>query len=158
MNIFATSIHARKSARALDNKRLVKMCLESAQLLSTAMVVRNAPRAPYKATHRNHPCSIWCRTNAANYLWLISHFTSLCDEYHYRYGKIHKCKQYLNDFYSGYMYMPHSLDMTPFPNCTIFKEEKNTFKAYKKYLLWKWENDKIKPRWTNRRKPRWKVK
>jgi len=146
MNIFATNKGAWKSAQALDNKRVIKMCLESAQLLSTAMHVMGAPGAPYQATHINHPCSVWTRASAANYLWLINHFTALCKEYTYRYGKVHKCEQYLDVFYSGYNYMPDSLDITPFANCTKFKEEKNTFKAYKLALTDKWKNDKIKPR------------
>ena len=155
MNIFVTYLDAHKSARVLDNKRVIKMCLESAQLLSTAMHVMGATNAPYRPTYVNHPCAIWTRTNAANYLWLLNHFRALCDEYNFRYGKTHKCKQYLEIFYAGYAFMPESNEITMFPNCTKFKKELNIFKAYRLCLKDKWENDKRKPQWTNRQRPGW---
>ncbi len=45
----------------------------------------------YRATHANHPCSIWCRETVENYLWLHTLTAALCDEYWHRYGK-HKDK------------------------------------------------------------------
>jgi hypothetical protein len=41
MNIFVTSDCPKLSAQALDNKRVVKMVLETAQLLSTAIFINN---------------------------------------------------------------------------------------------------------------------
>jgi len=45
----------------------------------------------YRATHANHPCSIWCRETVENYMWLHALTVALCDEYYHRYGQ-HKPK------------------------------------------------------------------
>ena len=47
----------------------------------------------YKATHVNHPSCIWVRKSIHNYVWLWSLLYELCDEYTYRYGKVHKCQE-----------------------------------------------------------------
>jgi hypothetical protein len=80
MNIFAVSDCPIECAKALDNKRLVKMVLETAQLLCGAVVVCGG-QAPYKLTHRNHPAAVWTRKSQGNYVWLIEHFKALGAEY-----------------------------------------------------------------------------
>jgi len=112
MNIFFVDKDPQKAAISLVDKHVVKMILESAQLLSTAHRVldgeveigqsktgRKATRwvLPdgredifYKATHVNHPSAKWCRESVENYLWLADHLFALLDEYTYRYGKTHK--------------------------------------------------------------------
>lgn len=114
MNIFALDSDPITSAQMMVDKHIVKMVLETAQLLSTAHRLldgteyidksktgRNVKRwrLPddreqhlYSATHINHPSSVWCRTTNNNYNWLYSHFLGLLSEYSYRYGKIHKCQ------------------------------------------------------------------
>ena len=72
------------------DKHVVKMPLETAQMLCTAFEV-GIP--PYKRTHYNHPCSVWCRESKNNYLWLIQHGLALCDEFNFRYNKIHKSRE-----------------------------------------------------------------
>jgi len=47
--------------------------------------------------------------------------------------------------------------LTTFPNCTTFKDIKETTKAYRLYLNEKWKNDKRIPKWTNSRAPEWFV-
>lgn len=145
MNIFASSSNPEESAAYLDDKRVIKMVLESAQLLSTA-INECGGRGPYKTTHKNHPCSVWCRTTSANYNWLLEHFKALCSEYSKRYNKIHKCEVLLAEFKRGINLIP-SGKLTTFPNCTIFKEISNPEEAYKKYLDYKWQNDKRIPKW-----------
>lgn len=60
-DIFVTDHCPRISAQALDNKRVVKMILETAQLLSTAIFINTnmAYDNIYKPTHLKHPCTIW---------------------------------------------------------------------------------------------------
>lgn len=91
MNIFYLDKDARVSARAMTNKHIVKMILESAQLLSTAHHVLDGVKALsmniYKATHRNHPSAIWVRESAYNYKWLYEHLAELLNEYARRYHK-----------------------------------------------------------------------
>jgi hypothetical protein len=87
MNIFVVDYDPVIAAQSLCNKHVVKMLLESAQLLVTAFPVGTTS---YKHTHVNHPCARWIRESLANYRWLLQHSNGLCDEYTKRYGKTHK--------------------------------------------------------------------
>jgi hypothetical protein len=80
------------------DSHVVKMVLETAQLLSTAHHVYHSPQAPdvYKPTHVNHPSAVWCRATSLNYNWLWQHFIALSDEYTHRYGREHKA--FINTF------------------------------------------------------------
>ena len=113
MNIFYIDRCPVAAAQGMVDKHVVKMILESAQLLSTAhrfldgrevagksKTGRNAKRwvlddsrdaVLYQATHINHPSAVWCRKSVQNYNWLVEHFFALGEEYTYRYGKTHKC-------------------------------------------------------------------
>jgi hypothetical protein len=73
----------------------VKLLLESAQLLCTTHRLCNTglPEFLYKLTHKNHPCTKWVRESIQNYLWLCKHALALCEEYTYRYGKVHKSQR-----------------------------------------------------------------
>lgn len=145
MNIFASYACPKKSAQFLDDKRVIKMVLESAQLLSTA-INEYGGNGPYKTTHKNHPCAIWTRQTINNYYWLYNHFIALCNEYTNRYNKVHKCFSLTSEFKIGSVIIPDG-DQTPFPNCTIFKDESDIHKAYRAYLVHKWNNDKRTPTW-----------
>jgi len=89
MNIFVLDYDPKKAAQMQCDKHVVKMPLESAQILCSVFKPNSAP---YRRTHYNHPCSIWARRSQENYVWLINHGLFLCDEYQYRYGKVHKSK------------------------------------------------------------------
>jgi hypothetical protein len=155
MNIFVTSLCPIESARALDDKRVVKMVLESAQMLSNVMHHLELD-APYKKTHWNHPCSIWSRAHKNNYLWLLQHFKALCEEYTHRYNKSHKCEQYMLKFHRCVNFLPAN-DNIEFVNCTTnHKHIDKVFEAYKQELNLKWKNDKRAPHWTNRIPPVWR--
>ena len=112
MNIFYLDQDPTQAAQWMVDKHVVKMILESAQLLSTAHRILDGKeyidassgrrikrwqlsddREPivYKATHINHPSAVWCRQSVENYNWLVDHFHALLQEYTYRYGKQHKC-------------------------------------------------------------------
>ena len=148
MNIFVVSPEPWKCANYLDDKRVIKMVLETAQLLATAVNVSGG-KATYKTTHLNHPCSIWVRSSRANYKWTLALFQELLREYENRYGKIHKCRDYLLEFHEGQFLISEG-ELTPFVNCTPFKDEPNVFVAYKMCLDDKWKNDKRKPTWHKR--------
>lgn len=115
MNIFYIHPDPSVAAQQMVDRHVVKMILESAQLLSTAHRIldgqeyvektaagRSARRwrlsdaredALYKATHMQHPSSVWCRAGSENYKWLYNHFRGLMNEYTYRYGKQHLCER-----------------------------------------------------------------
>lgn len=145
MNIFATSPNPVLCAIALDNKRVVKMVLETCQLLSTAVTVMGG-MGPYKLTHANHPCSIWVHASKDNYRWTLSHFDALLDEYTRRYGKVHKCQQYRDVLQNGLKLMPNLPGTDPV-NCTTFKDIPDVYVAYQHYMNEKWDTDKICPKW-----------
>lgn len=92
MNIFYLSHNPIEAAEYHNDKHVVKMVLESAQLLSTAHRILDGDAAPdilYRATHKNHPSAVWVRQSINNYQWLYDLFCALCDEYTYRYTKVH---------------------------------------------------------------------
>jgi hypothetical protein len=158
MNIFVSSFNANESAQALDDKRVIKMILETCQMLSTNVSLAGLREGPYRPTHKNHPCTIWARTSHNNYLWLCEHLRSLCNEYTNRFNKIHKCEQYIDLLYNCSTDLAYLKDgQTTFPNCTTFKEIKETTRAYRLYLNEKWKNDKRVPKWTNSKPPEWKT-
>ncbi len=92
MNIFALSNDPVEAAIAQCNKHVVKMIVETAQLLSSA----HPPGiAPYKHTHINHPSARWTRESVGNYKWLVTHGLALCAEYTKRYKRTHKTQAVL---------------------------------------------------------------
>lgn len=100
MNIFFLSFNPREAARLHCDKHVVKMILETAQLLYSSHWILNPeglPENAYKLAHKNHPCAIWVRTSITNYMWLASLGWWLCKEYQYRYGehKIHKSEAHI---------------------------------------------------------------
>lgn len=89
MNIFYLSHDPAEAARVQYNKHVVKMILESAQLLCTAHRELGNDDVPYKSTHKNHPSAVWARSNDLAYIWLYEHMIALGKEYTRRYGKTH---------------------------------------------------------------------
>jgi hypothetical protein len=164
MNIFATSPDPEESACALDDLRVAKMMMETAQLMSTA-VRTIAIRDPqvYKSAYFNHPCSIWARTNKENFAWLRAHGRALVKEYKRRGGTkyhiaiqvIRRCSLYTPLFPSG--------KLQPNVNCTPHKDIKDVHEAYRITMIEKWKNDRVRtinwerphPRWTACTPPSW---
>ena len=102
MNIFVLDRDPVLAAKMLCNTHVVKMLLESCQLLSTHDRLTGRwedPSQLYKPTHINHPCRV-CLDNEHNRIWLIRHLHALLFEYTYRYGKVHKC----NNLYQIYWF------------------------------------------------------
>ena len=89
MNIFILDTDIEKCAQYHVDKHCVKMILEYAQLLSTTVNLSGGT-APYKTTHKNHPCAIWARDSLSNWHYLRDLGITLHKEYQYRYGKTHK--------------------------------------------------------------------
>ena len=94
MNIFYLDKEPKLCAQYHVDKHVVKMILETAQLLSTTHWVLGG-EGPYKQTHKNHPSAIWARSNKSNYTWLCELGMELCKEYTHRYGKTHKTQKHI---------------------------------------------------------------
>jgi hypothetical protein len=105
MNIFYLDSDPVKSAELHCDKHVVKMIIEYAQLMSTAHRVldgdlyedRTANNVVYKASHINHPSAIWTRASDSNYQFVYDMFVALCNEYTYRYGRVHLTEEKLKD-------------------------------------------------------------
>lgn len=92
MNIFFLDTDVKKCAEYHCDKHVVKMILETAQLLCGAHYTTGqvTDQVPYKLSHKNHPCAIWTRKSLSNYLYLCELGIELCNEYTFRYEKRHK--------------------------------------------------------------------
>lgn len=147
MNIFVLDSDPTLAAQYQHNKHVVKMILESAQLLCGPL-----NDAPYRRTHFNHPCAIWTRQTRANYLWLIEHGLALADEYTHRYGKIHASKWVINHCASRVNEIP-SGSMTPHAQAMPDEYRRfNTVEAYRAYYI---GTKLVGAVWTNRERPEW---
>jgi hypothetical protein len=143
MNIFYLSKNPIEAAEWMVDRHVVKMILESAQLLSTAHRILDGEEIPlevriekedgtiktrkkkwwmlhdaresvlYSATHINHPSAIWARSSIENYNWLVDHFFALMQEYTYRYDKEHKCYGELSYMLASPPKNMTEFDMTP---------------------------------------------
>ena len=138
MNIFYLDKCPEKAARLQYNKHVVKMILESAQMLCTAhhCIMGEDADVPYKPAHRNHPSTIWARQSGENYTWLYRHMMELGREYEKRYGKKHlsiiKCEDPLSILPGGIL----ETGLTKMPQCMPdeYKDE-CSIQAYWNYYI-----------------------
>jgi hypothetical protein len=144
MNIFYLDKSFAKSAQYHCDKHVVKMILETAQLLSTAHRELDGDEyadkvSLYKSTHKNHPSAVWVRSNQNAYNWAFMLLYNLCAEYTKRYNKTHKTSKLLNSL----VYKPENIKfsswndtLTPPPQCMPdeYKHE-NTVTAYRNYYF-----------------------
>ena len=138
MNIFILDEDPAEAARQQCDKHVVKMIVESAQMLSTAHRMldgykdkrlsksgkrmvnywvhpnKNLENTLYKAVHHNHPCTVWTMESSANYNWHYQHFIALCTEYQHRYNKIHSTQNLLEELLLNKPNNIPSKDLTPF--------------------------------------------
>lgn len=178
MNIFLLDSDVDKCAQYHCDKHVVKMVLESAQILCTALWTMgvfnesNTRRTPqrdgqsdiylythvggletrvYAPTHPHHPCCVWA-TDLRNWVYLRRLAQALGKEYTYRYGKIHKSIGVINGL--------------PIPEMTVadpewwalampdkFKEQEYPINSYRRYYRAKLLE--IKMTWKKRGIPNW---
>lgn len=98
MNIFVLDHDPDRAARDHCDRHVVKMILETAQLLCGVHHAMGLPYgdAPYRPTHMNHPCAVWLRGGLARYRFTVELGMALCREYTRRYGKRHKSEDVLH--------------------------------------------------------------
>lgn len=113
MNIFVLDLDPQRAAQYHLDKHVVKMILETTQILSTVLSGKGL-KAPYKPTHANHPCVKWANTSFSNFNWLYRLGIELCKEYTHRYGKTHKCEALLKEIIVPHPDMFSSLGLTNF--------------------------------------------
>ena len=185
MNIFYLHNDTKKCAELHNDKHVVKMILEYAQLLSTAHRVLDGtvstrlsksgrkqqyyPLAGerdnflYSATHVNHPSAVWVRYSYENYEWLYKLFIALLDEYTHRYGRIHATARLIDALYTPPIHIPKGIGFTePTPAMP------NEVKVLREVATDRYEIDSIKSyhkyyihnkvhiaKWTKREIPLW---
>lgn len=180
MNIFLLDNDPVKAAQLQCDKHVVKMILESAQMLSTAhrlldgrMVLGKSKTGRttkmwklddevrdsilYQAVHVNHPCTIWTMESSANYHWHFKHYEALHNEYKYRYGKQHS--SFVN-LWDVLQYAPDNIPyapMTPFklamgvaPECINYDDPIGSYRAF-----YQTKQNRFKMTWTKREVPEW---
>tara|TARA_B100000214_G_scaffold172208_1_gene123796 strand:+ start:2391 stop:2999 length:609 start_codon:yes stop_codon:yes gene_type:complete len=96
MNLFFLDGDPVQAARLQSDVHIVKMILETMQMLCTALYFCKNPLVfpfqLYKPAHVNHPSTKWIRHSSENFSWALSHGYEMCLEYTRRYEKIHKCQ------------------------------------------------------------------
>ena len=155
MNIFVTDSCPIQSARNLPDKHIVKMPLETCQMLAIIYSdwyygvgkLYKSDGTPYRTSHgafRNHPCTQWAAANQYNLAWLIQHGLALCAEYNLRYDKVHTCERVIHQAESIYRrcfdddFSQASRKVAHFtramPESIKFDTTIDTITAYKQYL------------------------
>jgi hypothetical protein len=164
MNIFYLHKDPIEAAKQSCDKHVVKMIVESAQMLSTAhrmidgnlytdktktgrKIKRwkhpnpNMEKTLYKACHTGHPSTVWVMESAYNYHWLYKHMMALNTEFKMRYGHIldHKTIQLLE---GALMYPPRNISLNtiatdPPPAMPDYcKIPGDSVASYKKYYIY----------------------
>jgi hypothetical protein len=87
MNIFVLDTDTRKCAQYHADQHVVKMTLESTQILCTVLTLLGL-EAPYKPTHAHHPCVRWAGQSLSNWRWLLGLVFALNAEYRYRFERL----------------------------------------------------------------------
>ena len=159
MNIFAIErdnaggIDWIASAKSQDNYRVVKMVLESTQMLCTALnELAGEQITPYRSTHKNHPSTKWVRESSHNFQCLVEHTLAMLEEYTERFNRIHKCAGVLErviDLYDPSQFPSHK--PTPLPLCMPdeFKTD-DVVTSYRKFYA-----SKPKMRYAKSKVPPW---
>ena len=109
MNIFYVDKNPETAAKMMCDKHIIKMILESAQMLCSAKRVLdgkeyfdttkngrkikrwrldnpNEEATIYKAGWLGHPSTQWVMKSAYNYIWLYKHMMAMNEEYKLRYN------------------------------------------------------------------------
>lgn len=130
-------------------------------MLVTARVLRGElPSETKYNTYRmrNHPCSKWVRLDRAGFQYASNLLRALCDEYTYRFGKVHAT----DTFYYGELPEPkikelfqHRRRRKPVPLATGEKHplDADPVEVYRRYYESKEQRWSLK--WTRRNAPGW---
>ncbi|EKO3555029.1 hypothetical protein RQV70_002372 [Vibrio fluvialis] len=152
MNIFILDDDIKLCAQYHCDQHVVKMILESVQLLCTALN-KKGYETPYKSTHAKHPCVLWVEESYDNFLWLTELVRELNTEYKFRYDKSvdHKSMAVL-ELIQQHTYP--SIGLTEFAQAMPdeYKIRGDAVSAYRRFYL---AEKMVFARWTKRELPAW---
>lgn len=155
MNIFILDENLETNAKYYCDQHIVKMILEAAQLLCSVAILKGE-KAPYKLTHKNHPCTKWLLENGKHWDFLVELTTELNKEYLKRFNhtKNHKSfdvilsltkpKYTKNKKIEKYIVVTNKIEELPLEKAIT---------AYRKYYIKK--SKEFNMRWTKETKPIW---
>ena len=148
MNIFFLDKDPKIAAQMQCDKHVVKMVLETAQMLSTAARAQGHDIG-YKSAYPNHPMTLWVNESPHNYAWAIIHAFELCNEYTKRYNRVHKTQSVIYDLYN--VCNGDYAQMTDPPKCMPDEYKTDDYvQSYRNYYV----GDKKRfARYTNRTTP-----
>lgn len=181
MNLFVLDKDPVVAAQQQCDKHVVKMIVESGQMLSTVhrmldgelthrmsksgrtrvkYYIHPDPKLEkilYKAVHFNHPCTVWSRESHENYEWHYQHFIALCDEYSYRYERKHRTDRLLRSLLK---YPPQNIPRVPMTQFKLAMNsnpecmfESDPVKSYR--LFYQTKQARFSMDWTKREVPAW---
>jgi hypothetical protein len=152
MNIFILDRDIETCAHYHCDQHVVKMILESVQMLCTALNKKGFT-TPYRSTHVKHPCVLWVEESFANFSWLQNLALALNAEYRFRFQRDadHKSISVINEIANcGY----ENRGLTEFAQAMPdkYKVPGDAVKAYRRFYL----GEKMKfAKWTRRGVPEW---
>lgn len=184
MNLFVLDPDPVKAAQLQCDKHVVKMIVESAQMLSTAhrlldgtveqimkksktgnwrrakvwqLADKLLDQEMYAACHTGHPCTLWTMASRQNYAWHYMHFIALCDEYEHRYGKIHATRKKLGIILGNFPVNLPDRPMTSFALAMKSNPEcMHGDDPVRSYReFYQTKQGRFKMKWTNRPIPEW---
>ena len=133
MNRFIIEDTPIKIAQSLCDQHVVKMPLEEAQMLCTALW-HHAPEYAeehnlYKPVHQKHPCTLWAMETRSNYEWAFCLYREMLFEYMYRYKKGHGASKHYDALWLGRFKIPSGV-FTKHPQCFSGMDELKTDEFY----------------------------
>lgn len=185
MNIFILDKDPEVAARMHCDKHVVKMIVESAQMLSTThrlldgklvegfktlddgrkrktkkwiLADQDKDSIFYHAVHMNHPCTVWTMHCAENYEWHWQLFSALCAEYTHRYRKVHATEtKLLEALVDPPQNIKYNHGVTQFPLAMKSNPEcMHPDDPVRSYReFYQTKQSRFKMVWTNREKPEW---
>ena len=157
MNIFYLDRDPKAAAEMHCDKHVLKMILESAQMLSSAHRVLDDDGYAnkvglYKMSHKNHPSTIWVRSSDEHYKWLYNLMLSQMEEYTYRYDKHHATERLIEPL----RLLPTSIEKNGFvdpPMCMPdYYKSDDTVSSYQNYYIVEKSDFAT---WKRRAQPEW---
>jgi hypothetical protein len=148
MNRFIIEFNVDEIAKSLCDQHIVKMPLEEAQMLCTALW-HHAPEYAeehdlYKPVHQKHPCTLWAMQTRSNFQWAFNLYDAMLLEYTHRYGKVHGASKHRFALGNALKFIPDGWQ-TPHPQCFsgldhLKTDEQFPIKAYREF----YKADKLK--------------
>ena len=171
MNIFYLDENPNSAAQYHGDKHVVRMVLETAQILSTAHHVLDGndnrssqqalDRGLYRPSHFNHPTVQWVRELSDHYTWTWKFFVSLCDEFEFRTegqaAQIIPTNRATEATTKQILQRPTILKQNLSVPPLVMPEEfhrDDAVESYRDYYFYKWQKGIVSYEW-GRRMPDW---